>query len=78
MSNDNKNGSRGKRVARKFWMMMKWGMEHKDIMKFYQTLDPIKAQLGLTNMALGKLDQHDPAWKHLPRYHQTWHNRLSH
>lgn len=61
---NNKNGSRGKRVAGKFWMMLKWGMEHKNVLKFYQTLDPIKNQLGLTNMALGKMDQHDPAYHH--------------
>jgi len=55
-NNGRQNGSRGKRVARKFWMMTKWGIEHINIIKLYQTIDPIKAQLGLINMEIAKMD----------------------
>lgn len=53
-------GSRGQRIAGKFWMMLKWGMGHINILKFYRTLEPIKNQLGLVNMELAKMDQNDP------------------
>ena len=63
MTNDtNQNGSRRKRVAGKFWMMMKWGLSHRNIIRFYQTLDRIKNQLGLINMELAKMDPHDPVY----------------
>jgi hypothetical protein len=43
-------------------MMLKWGMSHFNIIKLYQTIDPIKNQLGLINMELVKMDQNDPLY----------------
>jgi len=63
MTNTNsQNGSRGKRVVGKFWMMLKWGLSHRNAIRIYQTIDPIKNQLGLINMALAKMDPHDPLY----------------
>jgi hypothetical protein len=59
MSNNNQDQPKKKNKS-KFGMMMKFGMENINIIKFFQTADPLKNQLGLINMELGKMDQHDP------------------
>lgn len=59
MSNNNQNQPK-KKSKSKFGMMMKYGMENINIIKFFQTTDPLKNQLGLINMELGKMDPHDP------------------
>lgn len=59
-TNESKNGSKGKRILGKIWMMTKWGMSHANIIKFYQAADPIKNQLGLINMEIADMNQQDP------------------
>jgi len=41
-------------VTRKFLMMAAWGFKHINQIKLYQAIEPIKAQLGLINMALAE------------------------
>jgi hypothetical protein len=60
MSNNNSQSQpKQKKNKSKFGMMMKFGIENINIIKFFQTTDPLKNQLGLINMELGKMDQHD-------------------
>ena len=51
-----------KGLGKKFGTMIKWGMEHMNEIKLYQALDPVKNQLGLINMEIGKLDRLDPLY----------------